>query len=556
MKKPAASVVARLLVGLSLVFIGMSSGCGSDRQSCNLADRSSCGATAYCVADSDGTGYCEPLKSCDAGDPASCPGGFLCRPSAAGGSVCEPEITAGRIPACLDSAGIDVFAVEANGALSVTWNVNGAIDSAGGFEVAYGTTMDMLTNPTRVNANTRETVLAPLNNGTAYYVVVRALGAGGGVAFTSCQVVATPHVLKFQPDLVVNANTAGSQQNPDIVSNLEGSVIYMAWDDGSRVFFARSTNFGDAWGEIPFPSGSGQTVPSLAIREAITNMGTLVRPAAVFAAWVEGGSVRVARYRVVENAFDAPVTVGPGGAPDIAVTGDLVHVTYSNAAKIYYASSNDDAVSFSTPREMQGSTTMAAAPSVAVDILNGAVYVGWHAILGGGDSNVYLVASQDRGANFGGVVRIDDDTMGLNQTNLSLAVDPRDHEVYATWEDRRGGANVYFSLSSNGGMTWARNIDVGAGLGGDQFNPMAVIDAAGNVYVAFQDTTQGARVVFSRFNAMGSFDPPLVPSTRAGMAGVVADRPSVTTDRYGTVYLAWHENRLGPTNEIVFSRAE
>ena len=85
---------------------------------------------------------------------------------------------------------------------------------------------------------------------------------------------------------------------------------------------------------------------------------------------------------------------------------------------------------------------------------------------------------------------------------------------------------------------------------------MAVIDIAGNVYVAFQDTTQGARVIFSRFNAIGSFDPALVPSTKAGMAGVVADRPSVATDRYGTVYLAWQENRLGPTNEVVFSRAE
>lgn len=177
MKKPEATVVARLLVGLSLLFVAMSSGCGADRQRCDLANRSSCGTTSYCVADSDGVGYCEPLKSCNPGDPLSCLGGFLCRPSAAGGSVCELETTARRISACLDSAGIDVFAVEANGALSVTWNVNGAIDSAGGFEVTYGTAMDMLTVPTRVNANTREAVLGPLNNGTAYYVVVRALGA-------------------------------------------------------------------------------------------------------------------------------------------------------------------------------------------------------------------------------------------------------------------------------------------------------------------------------------------------------------------------------------------
>jgi len=100
------------------------------------------------------------------------------------------------------------------------------------------------------------------------------------------------------------------------------------------------------------------------------------------------------------------------------------------------------------------------------------------------------------------------------------------------------------------------NIEVGSGLGGDQFRPDAVVDVARNVYVAFQDTTSGAEVVFSRFNASGTFDPPLAPSTRAGSAGVVADNPSVATDRYGAVYLAWDENRSGPEKDVVFARAD
>jgi len=77
----------------------------------------------------------------------------------------------------------------------------------------------------------------------------------------------------------------------------------------------------------------------------------------------------------------------------------------------------------------------------------------------------------------------------------------------ATWEDRRGGANGYFSLSANGGTTWAKNIEMGTGLGGDQFNPAAVIDVAGNVYVAFQDTTSGARVVGTAIASVCNGDP-------------------------------------------------
>jgi hypothetical protein len=191
-----------------------------------------------------------------------------------------------------------------------------------------------------------------------------------------------------------------------------------------------------------------------------------------------------------------------------------------------------------------------------VDPFSGDVFIAWHAQAGGGDSNVYLAASQDAGASFGAPRRIDDDSQGLNQLNVSVALDPRSGEVYATWEDRRGGANVYFALSSDKGATWGANVDVGAGLGGDQFRPRAVVDVAGNVYVAFQDTTSGARVVFTRFNATGSFDPPLQPSTQAGVGGVVGDRPAVATDRFGTVYLAWEENRGGPSTRVVFARAE
>jgi hypothetical protein len=153
-------------------------------------------------------------------------------------------------------------------------------------------------------------------------------------------------------------------------------------------------------------------------------------------------------------------------------------------------------------------------------------------------------------------VRIDDDTRGANQTNVSLAVDERSGLLAATWEDRRDGADVFFSQSDDQGASWATNVNVGAGLGGDQFSPRAVIDIARNVYVAFQDTTSGARVVFSRFNALGSFDPPLAPSAQAGMAGVVGDHPSVAADRYGTVYVAWEENRDGATPSVFFNRAE
>jgi hypothetical protein len=203
---------------------------------------------------------------------------------------------------------------------------------------------------------------------------------------------------------------------------------------------------------------------------------------------------------------------------------------------------------------LSGSLVQPAAPSLAVHYASGTVTVAWHAIEGVGDNNVYAASSLD-GLSFGAAVRIDDDPMGQNQTNISVAVDQQTAELFAAWEDRRGGANVYFSSSSDGGASWAPNVDVGVGLGGDQFRPQAVVDVANNVYVAFQDTSDGQKVVFSRFNDMGGFDPPLAPSTRAGAMGIVGDHPTVATDLFGGVYVAWEENRNGPSTDIFFAQA-
>jgi hypothetical protein len=548
-------------LSLFLLFLVPALSACSDTKRCNPADREACGATARCVVDEDGEGVCEDLASCDPSKPAACPGGFVCRPVASGGAVCEPSQTAGRIPSCIDSQGIDVFAVEANSALSVTWNVNASFDTAGGFEVAYGTRTAMYSASVRTDANTREATLAPLPNGTAHFVAVRALNASGGVSFTSCEVSAVPHVLVFSADKLVTAQTAGAQQRAALASNLEGSRLYLAWEEGGRVSLAQSTDFGDTWGPATVAAGTAQAAPAVAIREAVLSAPTdgsapvELTPETAFLAWQEGTNVRVARYRS-SGGFEVPVTVGAGAAPALALGRESVHVVYESSGTIFHAVSTDQGTTFSTPARLSGTTTNARAPSIAVHPLTGDVFVAWHAQLGGGDSNIYFASSRDKGATFGTVTRIDDDKQGLNQLNVSIAVDPRSQELYATWEDRRGGANVYFALSANGGATWAANVDVGAGLGGDQFRPRAVVDVAGNVYVTFQDTTSGARVVFTRFNATGSFDPPLQPSSVAGSGGVVGDRPAVATDRYGTVYLAWEENRGGPSTRIVFSRAE
>ncbi|MBI5542908.1 MAG: exo-alpha-sialidase [Deltaproteobacteria bacterium] len=445
---------------------------------------------------------------------------------------------------------MDVFIVEASSALNVTWNVNGTVDHAGGFKIESGTATGAYTSSLAVSATAREALLAGLRNGAQHFVAVRALDSAGATTFTSCEVFARPHVLVFQEDLRVNSGTSGTQQRPALASNLEGTRLYLAWDDAGTVTLAHSADFGDTWSAgVAVSAGGKQANPSVAVRESIVaGDGGVVVAEAVLIAWDEGGQIRVARFLPSTAAFETATTVGAGTRPSVAVGPDAVHLAYENGDGIYHTRSTDEGRTWLTPVSIGGGTTEAHSPSAVVNQFTGDVYVAWDAKQGPGDTNVYFAGSKDKGATFAAAARVDDDSAGQNQANISLAVDERSQKIYATWEDRRGGASVRFTWSEDWGATFKPSIDVGAGLGGDQFHPRATIDPARNVYVAFQDTTNGARVVFSRFSSGGTFDPPLSPSRSAGSGGVAADFPAVATDRHGTVYVAWRRTAAAPSS--------
>ena len=504
------------------------------------------------------------LAACSCGGPQpcepaavnACPDDLVCRPSLEG-AICQSPETAGRIPSCKDPEALDVFAAEANQALSISWVLHASVDPAE-FRVRYGTGPGQYGASASAPADATSTVISGLANGTVYFAVVEVLDPNRGVVLRSCEVFATPHALAFLPDMLVDPSTGGIQAAPALAANLEGTRLFLAFEDSGKVVLAQSIDFGDTW-SIPAPvaSGTTQTRPALAVRDAVLDdAGSVVAPELLFITWVEGGRVLLSQYTPGSNTFGSPVDLGAGDAPDVAVGGGRVYVASESSGTIAVRTSAIDPLSFAPVVQVSGSTTQAHAPRLAARSDGVSVFVAWHALLGSGDTNIYFAASGDSGSSFGTPIRVDDSPTGQNQLNVSLAVDQRTGKLYATWEDRRNGADVYFSVSENGGTTWSANINVGAGLGGDQFRPRAVVDAAGNVYVALQDTTNGARVVFSRFNQQGSFDPPLPASTAAGVAGVVADKPTVATDAYGAVYVAWQENRNGPDTDVFFARAE
>jgi hypothetical protein len=73
--------------------------------------------------------------------------------------------------------------------------------------------------------------------------------------------------------------------------------------------------------------------------------------------------------------------------------------------------------------------------------------------------------------------------------------------------------------------------------------------------VASNAFTDDVYVGWDAFLGEGNTDIYLSTSANAGQSfGPVT--PSVATDRYGAVYVAWEENRGGPDTDIIFARGE
>lgn len=481
-----------------------------------------------------------------------------------GGS--DDRTAGGRIPGCTTENGIDLFAAEADQVLGLSWTNVGGWDHAGGYRVRWGTAEG--SHPDSIDVACPDAYcehsLSGLANDVTYHVVVDALDSGGSPTETSCEVAARPHALVFGEDLQVNPDSAESLEFPDLAAQRHGYPVFLAWVEAGAVRVARSDDLGDSWSA---PSGVGtpgtQSRPSLAFRDAVLDGdGDVIRPPLLFLAWSEAGNVKLARGTFPDGTdgaleLGAPVDLGTGTVPDVTAGPWSVHVAFQSGTEIRAVRSSADTIAFGAPVRVDTDAGTAAAPSIAVDGAQGWVYVGYHGTRGPGDSNAYANVSTNGGLSFRPAeVRIDDDATGQNQLNVSIAVDDRTGVALATWEDRRGGANVYFSRSLDGGVTWSPNVQTGAGLSGDQFTPRAAVDPGRNVYVVFIDSTNGRRPMFTRFNPNGSFDPPLPVSTQAGTGGAAANDPAVALDAYGTIYVTWTENRGSPDQDVFFARAE
>jgi len=170
--------------------------------------------------------------------------------------------------------------------------------------------------------------------------------------------------------------------------------------------------------------------------------------------------------------------------------------------------------------------------------------------------------STDGGLTWGSPVSIPDGALGNVDKNWivcdNTASSPFYGNCYTEWDDNGDGNRIYMSTSSDGGLTWGprrRTADNATGIGGQP-----VVQPNGTVIVPIDNANETALLAFNSTNGGASWSATTTITTISdhAVAGNLrtGPLPSAEVDAAGTVYVVWQDCRFRrgcKSNDIVMT---
>lgn len=227
-----------------------------------------------------------------------------------------------------------------------------------------------------------------------------------------------------------------------------------------------------------------------------------------------------------------------------------------NNADIYYANSTDGGRSFSANVRVDddvGTSTVATSTSrriLALDSVRG-VHVAWTDVREGFPT-IYYANSTDGGISFSKNIKVphvDADAM-----NPSLAIGPND-EIFVVWYDYRNAstnADIYLATSSDGGVSFDGDTKVNDdSIDCAQMFPV-VATHRDFVSVVWQDMRGGGSAAY--FSKSLDKGITFSPNIQVDDGSAAALTPAITTNQTGYIVVAWEDTRETNTS-IYFSNS-
>jgi hypothetical protein len=360
------------------------------------------------------------------------------------------------------------------------------------------------------------------------------------------------------------SNDPGRSTDPRISVSGKNNV-YVVWSDTTTgngdIYFKASTDNGTTFGgrknlsnnNTGVSSGvkitaSGKNNVYVVWSDTTTGNGDIY-----FRASTNNG-VNFTGKKVLSSRSD----VGSSISPQIAASGKSnVYVVWSDTTTgngdIYFRASADNGTKFSTKRNLTlRNSGSSISPQIAASGNN--VYVVWSDNTPG-NSDTFLKASTNNGANFSGTKFLSSDAGSSYDPKIAVS---GKNNVYVVWEDNTIGQNnvsksfyLYFRASTNAGANFSIKESLNRNIG--QLADYSQIAAAGdNAYVVWSDISlyQGVYEVFLRAiidNGTAISDPIKISNTNGSSIS-----PQIATSG-DYIYIVWQDDTTG-NGDIYFRR--
>lgn len=206
-----------------------------------------------------------------------------------------------------------------------------------------------------------------------------------------------------------------------------------------------------------------------------------------------------------------PVSTGvPNRQPQLASGYGLVGLTFAAGQSIYFAVSTDNGRVFSPPAKVAEVSVLAAGRhrGPRVTILKNAIVItavagetsgGAHAHGLSSDGDLVTWRSTDRGNTWTRTATVNDEPGAAREGLHAMAADSQGN-LFAAWLDLRSkGTKLYGARSTDGGITWSKNVLIYASPGGticECCDPSLAFDDSGHISVMWRNALAGSRDLY------------------------------------------------------------
>ena len=201
----------------------------------------------------------------------------------------------------------------------------------------------------------------------------------------------------------------------------------------------------------------------------------------------------------------------PAREPQMVVNGKTIVLAFGAGMRLYASVSTDSGKTFSAPVTVAGGAIVPLnrhrGPRVALSdrsvvvtaVVGKTVAAGAHAHGLPSDGDLLAWRSTDSGRSWSKGVVINDVAAAATEGLHALAADAKGN-LFAAWLDKRGtGTQLYGARSTNGGLSWSKNILIYQSPEGticQCCHPSLAIDSNGQILVMWRNCLAGSRDMY------------------------------------------------------------